>query len=69
MRLQNLSIAAAVFVVPALISFPALADEPNIVLVHGLSVDGSSWRPVDDILAGHPQTVANVIFEAAQARN
>lgn len=30
----------------------ALADTKNIVLVHGLSVDGSSWRPVYDILAG-----------------
>jgi len=37
-----------------------LADTRNIVLVHGLSVDGSGWRPVYDILAGQGYRVSIV---------
>lgn len=41
-------------------SSSALADIKNIVLVHGLSVDGSSWRPVYDILSGQGYNVSIV---------
>jgi pimeloyl-ACP methyl ester carboxylesterase len=33
---------------------------PNVVLVHGAFVDGSSWRPVYDLLAGDGYRVAVV---------
>lgn len=60
MFLRNLSLAALISFVPAINSLPALADTKNIILVHGLSVDGSSWRPVYDILAGQGYQVSIV---------
>ncbi|MFN4212056.1 MAG: alpha/beta hydrolase [Devosia sp.] len=38
----------------------ALAKTKNVVLVHGLSVDGSSWRPVYDILVEQGYAVSIV---------
>lgn len=60
MRLRNLVFAAGALIVPALVSSPALAETRNIVLVHGLSVDGSSWRAVYDILAEQGYNVSIV---------
>lgn len=42
------------------VSSAALADTKNVVLVHGLSVDGSSWRPVYDIRTGQGYNVSIV---------
>jgi pimeloyl-ACP methyl ester carboxylesterase len=50
MHLRSLIVALA-FMAATSVSSAALADTRNVVLVHGLSVDGSSWRPVYDILA------------------
>lgn len=50
-----LAVLALIGVSPA-----APADARNIVLVHGLSVDGSGWRPVYDILAGQGYKVSIV---------
>lgn len=60
MFLRNLSLAALIAFVPTINALPALADTKNIVLVHGLSVDGSSWRPVYDILDGQGYQVSIV---------
>lgn len=49
MLLRNLSLAALLLAAPASTVVPALAAN-NIVLVHGMNMDGSSWRPVYDIL-------------------
>lgn len=59
MRLRHLLLALT-FVASAAISPPALAEARNIVLVHGLSVDGSGWRPVHDILTGQGYNVSIV---------
>jgi len=60
MFLRNLSLAALMAFVAIINALPACADTKNIVLVHGLSVDGSSWRPVYDILDGQGFTVSIV---------
>lgn len=43
-----------------LMASPAAADATNIVLVHGMNADGSSWRPVYDILLEQGYTVSIV---------
>tara|TARA_R100000365_G_C2730016_1_gene60450 strand:+ start:115 stop:900 length:786 start_codon:yes stop_codon:yes gene_type:complete len=50
MHIRNLSLAALAVAMPTLSTLPALADAYNIVLVHGMNMDGASWRPVYDIL-------------------
>lgn len=60
MRLLKLMLAAFAATAAATISPAALAETRNVVLVHGLSVDGSSWRPVYDILAGQGYKVTIV---------
>lgn len=60
MFLRYLSLSALIASVSVISSLPALADTKNIVLVHGLSVDGSSWRPVYEILSGQGYRVSIV---------
>lgn len=50
MLIRNLSLAALAIAVPALVSTPVFAEANNIVLVHGMNMDGASWRPVYELL-------------------
>jgi pimeloyl-ACP methyl ester carboxylesterase len=59
MFVRNILLSLAVLALIG-ISSTTLADTRNVVLVHGLSVDGSSWRPVYDILAGQGYNVSIV---------
>jgi pimeloyl-ACP methyl ester carboxylesterase len=60
MSRRDLLLAALITSVSAIGSVPALADTKNIVLMHGLSVDGSSWRLVYEILSGQGYQVSIV---------
>lgn len=61
MSLKISSIAAsATLLATLLISIPAWADAKNIVLVHGMNMDGSSWRQVYDVLEGKGYDVSMV---------
>lgn len=57
---QIFMLVSLVFLAATGVSSAALADTKNVVLVHGLSVDGSSWRPVYDILTGQGYNVSIV---------
>lgn len=53
-------IALALALMASLAAAPALAAAKNIVLVHGMGVDGSGWRAVHDILRAKGYTVTIV---------
>ena len=60
MLVRNILLVALAVMALVGISPATLADTRSVVLVHGLSVDGSSWRPVYDILAGQGYNVSIV---------
>lgn len=60
MFVRNILLVALAMLALIGISSATLADIKNVVLVHGLSVDGSSWRPVYEILAGQGYKVSIV---------
>lgn len=60
MNLRNLSLAALAVAIPAFTTLPALADANNIVLVHGMNMDGASWRSVYEILTAQGYQVSIV---------
>ena len=60
MFVRNILLVALAVLALIGISSATLADTKNVVLVHGLSVDGSSWRPVYEILAGQGYNVSIV---------
>ncbi|QEE43203.1 alpha/beta hydrolase (plasmid) [Rhizobium sp. WL3] len=60
MRFPSVTLVSLAILAATGVSSGALADTKNIVLVHGLSVDGSSWRPIYDILSGQGYNVSIV---------
>lgn len=60
MLIRNLSFAALAIAVPALVSTPVFAGANNIVLVHGMNMDGASWRPVYGLLTDQGYNVTIV---------
>jgi pimeloyl-ACP methyl ester carboxylesterase len=56
-RLPKLGVSLSAMM---LMATPVLADATNIVLVHGMNADGSSWRPVHDILVSKGYDVSVV---------
>lgn len=60
MLIRNLSLAALAITAPALASTAVFAEAKNIVLVHGMNMDGASWRPVYDLLTEQDYNVTIV---------
>ncbi|MEX1058709.1 MAG: alpha/beta hydrolase, partial [Natronospirillum sp.] len=53
-------VATAAILLSALGAGSAFAEADNVVLVHGMNMDGSGWRPVYDILTGRGYNVSIV---------